>query len=98
MAITTLKTQRLTDAGLDALFSKAEKHWLTHAKRSFNYMAQLVANQEDIYPDDLISTLVVALELEYETDRFPGQRKNSGRNIAFTYFAEYIVDELWDEI
>jgi hypothetical protein len=97
MAITTLKTKQLTDADLDKLFSKAEKHWLTHARRSFNYMAQLIVNKEDIHPDDLIATLVVALELDAKLTDFL-DKERLGQKYWFTYFAEYIVDELWDEI
>jgi hypothetical protein len=96
MAITTLKTKQLSDAGLDKLLSKAEKHWLTHVKRAFNYMAQLV-NTEDIHPDDLVSPLVVALELDTKLTDYLEKNK-LGQKYWFTYFAEYLVDELWDEL
>jgi hypothetical protein len=96
MAITTLKTKQLTDAGLDKLFAKSEKHWLTHAKRAYNFMVQLV-NPEDIHSDDLISPLVVSLELDAKLTDYLEKNK-LGQKYWFTYFAEYIVDELWDEI
>jgi hypothetical protein len=96
MAITTLKTKQLTDAGLDKLFAKSEKHWLTHAKRAFNYMAQLV-DPEEIHPDDLIATLVVALELDPKLSDYL-DKNGLKQKYWFTNFGEYIVDEVWDEL
>ncbi|MFZ2051295.1 MAG: hypothetical protein WAU69_10255 [Solirubrobacteraceae bacterium] len=93
MAITTLKTERLIDAGLDDFFSKNKAHWLAHAKRAFDYMAQLIAAQ-DIHPDDLIPILEPALELDTDLRDFLDESR-LGQKYWFTYFGEYIVDEVW---
>jgi hypothetical protein len=96
MAITTLKTEQIVDAGLSGLFANKKKHWLAYAKRAFDYMAQLV-EQEAIHPDDLIPVLVPALELD-ETLRDFLDENRLRQKYWFTNFAEYIVDELWDEL
>jgi hypothetical protein len=96
MAITTLKAKQLADAGLDKLFAKSEKHWLAHAKRAFNYMAQLVS-PEEIHPDDLIATLVVALELDPKLSDYLS-KNGLKQKYWFTNFGEYIVDEVWDDL
>lgn len=96
MAITTLKTEQLTDAGLDKVFAKSRKHWLTQAKRAFDYMAKLI-EPEAIHPDDLIPTLVVALELDTKLRDYLDENR-LGQKYWFTRFGEYIVDEVWGEL
>ncbi|MGA2163937.1 MAG: hypothetical protein ABSH36_05660 [Solirubrobacteraceae bacterium] len=96
MAITTLKTEQLTDAELDKLLAKSKAHWLTQAKRAFKYMTQLIP-EEAIHPDDLIPSLVIALELDTKLTDYLDKNK-LGQKYWFTYFAEYIVDEVWDEL
>ncbi len=96
MAITTLKTEQIVDAGLNGLFAENREHWLTHAKRAFDYMAQLV-EREMIHPDDLIPVLIPALELDDKLRDFLDENRLS-QKYWFTNFAEYIVDELWDEL
>lgn len=96
MAITTLKTEQVTDAELDKLFEKSKAHWLTQAKRAFKYMTQLIP-EAAIHPDDLIPSLVIALELDTKLTDYLDKNK-LGQKYWFTYFAEYIVDEVWEEL
>jgi hypothetical protein len=96
MAITTLKTEQLTNAGLDGLFAKSRKHWLAQAKRAFSYMAQLI-EPEAIHPDDLIPILVPALELDTKLRDYL-DKNGLRQKYWFTNFGEYVVDEVWGEL
>ncbi len=95
MAITTLKTVRLENAGLVDLFTKHREHWKEMAKQAKTYVAQFV-NISDIHPDDLIPILVPALELDV-TLRPHVEKKKLAQN-RITWFGEYVVDEVWEEI
>jgi len=95
MAITTLKTVRLKNAGLVDLFTKDRAHWLAKAKHAKDYVAEFI-NAADIHPDDLIPILVPALELDLKLRVLVEKNKLPQNRIM--WFGEYIVDEVWDEI
>jgi hypothetical protein len=95
MAITTLKTVRLKNAGLVGLFTNHREHWKEMAEQAKTYVAQFV-NPNDIHPDDLIPILVPALELD-ATLRPHVEKKKLAQN-RITWFGEYVVDEVWQEI
>jgi hypothetical protein len=95
MAITTLKTVRLKNAGLIDLFAKHEAHWKAMAERAKVYVGEFVPASK-IHPDDLIPILVPRLELDTKL-RAHMEKKRLAQN-RITWFGEYIVDAVWAEI
>jgi len=95
MAITTLKTVRLKNAGLLDLFTKYESHWKKMAKRAKAYVGEFVTPGQ-IHPDDLIPILIPRLELDSKLRAHIEKRKLAQNRI--TWFGEYIVDAVWAEI
>jgi hypothetical protein len=95
MAITTLKEHKLKNAGLVDVFTKDKAHWKSMAKRAKDYVAEFV-NRADIHPDDLIPILVPRLELDSKVQTAVEKKKLPQNRI--TWFGEYIVDKVWQEI
>jgi hypothetical protein len=95
MAITTLKTVRLENAGLVDLFAKNKAHFRSIARKAKAYAGQYI-NTADIHHDDLIPYMITPLELD-KTLREHMERKKLPQN-RITWFGEYIVDEVWGEI
>ncbi len=95
MAITTLKTVRLDNAGLVALFRKDRNHWKEMADRAKKYVADFISVSA-IHPDDLIPILVPRLELDPKL-RVHVERNKLPQN-RIMWFGEYVIDEVWNEI
>ena len=95
MAITTLKTVRLTNAGLVALFKGDRDYWKAMAKRAKEYAAEFIPLAK-VHPDDVIPFLEPRLELDPKV-RTVVERKKLANN-RITWFGEYILDEVWNEI
>lgn len=95
MAITTLKVLRLKNASLVDLFARDEAHWKALAQRAKQYVSEFVPANE-IHPDDLIPFLVPRLELDAKVrEKIESKRLAQNR---ITWFSEYVVDRVWDEI
>jgi hypothetical protein len=98
MALTAAKVKDLEDRGFVRLFDEHRKLWETKAREAYGYAARLVApTGERVRPDDVVPLLVPALVLVRELRDF----LEAGR---FTqkywrdYFAEFVVDRLWDQL
>jgi hypothetical protein len=92
VALSLNKLKRLDDAGLTGLFEDDRKLWTAMAKDAYSYTRKFVG--AEVRPDDIVPTLVPALEVSDRLRTFLAARKLS-QNYWFTWFAELIVDQLW---
>ena len=98
MALTAAKVKDLEDKGFVGLFERHRELWETKAREAYAYARQLVGGSgEPVRPDDVVPLLVPGLVLVREFRDF----LEAGR---FTqkywrdYFAEFVVDRLWNEL
>lgn len=98
MGLTATKSVRLEDAGLDGLFSKKENLWRQLAQNAYNYVSGgLEDSGEPVRRDDLIPPLVPVLEVTDELREFLAEERLT-QKYWYQWFAELIVDQLWDEL
>jgi hypothetical protein len=98
MGLTAVKHVRLEDAGLTGFFTKSRKRWTAMAEHAYAYTSRFVEDaDEEVRPDDLLAPLVAALEVDTKLREYLAEERLS-QKYWFTYFAELIVDELWDEL
>jgi hypothetical protein len=95
VALNLNKLKRLEDAGLAELFSDDQKLWAAMAKDAYAYTRKFVG--AEVRPDDLVPTLVPALEVSDRLRTFLAQRKLT-QNYWYTWFAELMVDRLWPDL
>lgn len=95
MALNLNKLKRLEDAGLVELFDDDRKLWTTMAKDAYAYTRKFVG--AEVRPDDLVPTLVPALEVSDRLRTFLAARKLT-QNYWYVWFAELIVDRLWSDL
>ena len=95
MALSLNKLKRLTDAGLVELFEEDRKLWTAMAKDAHGYTRKFIGT--DVRPDDVVPTLVPALEVSDRLRTFLASRKLT-QNYWYTWYAELIVDRLWDDL
>jgi hypothetical protein len=95
VALSLNKLKRLEDAGLGELFSDDEKLWAAMARDAYSYTKKFVG--AEVRPDDLVPTLVPALEVSDRLRTFLAQKKLT-QNYWYTWFAELIVDRLWSDL
>jgi hypothetical protein len=95
VALNLNKLKRLEDAGLTELFDDDRKLWTTMAKDAYGYTRKFVG--AEVRPDDLVPTLVPALEVSDRLRTFLAQKKLT-QNYWYTWFAELIVDRLWSDL
>ena len=95
MALSLNKLKRLTDAGLVELFEEDLKLWTAMAKDAFGYTRKFIGT--DVRPDDVVPTLVPALEVSDRLRTFLASRKLT-QNYWYTWFAELVVDRLWPDL
>jgi len=95
VALSLNKLKRLGDAGLTELFEEDQKLWSAMAKDAYAYTRKFVG--AEVRPDDLVPTLVPALEVSDRLRTYLAQRK-LGQNYWYTWFAELIVDRLWSDL
>ena len=95
MALSLNKLKRLEDAGLAELFDEDRKLWTAMAKDAYAYTRKFVG--AEVRPDDLVPTLVPALEVSDRLRTFLARRKLT-QNYWYTWFAELIVDRLWSDL
>ena len=93
MALSLNKLKRLEDAGLVGLFDDDRKLWSAMAKDAYGYTRKFIG--AEVRPDDVVPTLVPALEVSDRLRTFLAQRKLT-QQYWYTWFAELIVDRLWD--
>lgn len=92
MALSLNKLKRLDDAGLVRLFEDDEKLWSAMARDAYAYTRRFVG--ADVRPDDVVPTLVPALEVSDRLRTFLAHKKLT-QNYWYTWFAELMVDRLW---
>lgn len=98
MGLTARKSLALEDSGLAALFRKNKGLWKGMAEEAFNYTADFVKDAgEPVRQDDLIPVLVPVLEVTQQLREFLAENKLR-QKYWFTWFGEFIIDSLWDEL
>ena len=95
MALSLNKLKRLGDASLVELFEHDRKLWTAMAKDAYTYTHKFIG--ADVRPDDVVPTLVPALEVSDRLRTYLASRKLS-QNYWYTWFAELIVDRLWSDL
>jgi hypothetical protein len=95
VALSLQKLKRLGDAGLVELFEEDEKLWTAMAKDAYAYTHKFIGGE--VRPDDVVPTLVPALEVSDRLRNYLAARKLS-QNYWYTWFAELIVDRLWSDL
>ena len=95
MALNLNKLKRLGDAGLVDLFEEDHRLWTAMAKDAYGYTRKFIGGE--VRPDDVVPTLVPALEVSDRLRTFLARRKLS-QNYWYTWFAELIVDRLWSDL
>jgi hypothetical protein len=95
VALNLNKLKRLEDAGLTELFGADRKLWAAMTKDAYGYTRKFVGGE--VRPDDIVPTLVPALEVSDRLRTFLAQRKLT-QNYWYTWFAELLVDRLWDDL
>ena len=95
MALNLNKLKRLEDGGLVRLFEDDGKLWTAMAKDAYAYTRKFVG--ADVRPDDVVPTLVPALEVSDRLRTFLAQRKLT-QNYWYTWFAELMIDRLWSQL
>ena len=95
MALSLNKLKRLGDAGLVELFEQDRKLWSSMAKDAYGYTRKFIGGE--VRPDDVVPTLVPALEVSDRLRTFLASRKLT-QNYWYTWYAELIVDRLWPDL
>ena len=92
MALNLNKLKRLGDAGLVELFEEDRKLWTAMAKDAYSYTRKFIG--AEVRPDDVVPTLVPALEVSDRLRTYLASRKLTQR-YWYEWFAELMVDRLW---
>ena len=92
MALNLNKLKRLGDAGLVELFEGGRKLWTAMARDAYSYTRKFIG--ADVRPDDVVPTLVPALEVSDRLRTYLASRKLTQR-YWYEWFAELMVDRLW---
>jgi hypothetical protein len=95
LALSLNKLKRLGDAGLVELFEEDLKLWTAMAKDAYGYTRKFIG--KEVRPDDVVPTLVPALEVSDRLRTYLAGRKLT-QNYWYTWFAELIVDRLWSDL
>jgi hypothetical protein len=95
VALSLNKLKRLDDASLTELFEADRKLWTAMTKDAYGYTRKFVG--AEVRPDDVVPTLVPALEVSDRLRTFLAARKLT-QNYWFTWFAELLVDRLWPDL
>ena len=95
MALSLNKLKRLEDAGLTELFDADRKLWTAMTKDAYVYTRKFVG--AEVRPDDMVPTLVPALEVSDRLRTFLAARKLTQR-FWYEWFAELMVDRLWPDL
>jgi hypothetical protein len=95
VALNLNKLKRLEDSGLAGLFEDDRNLWTAMAKDAYGYTRKFIGLE--VRPDDVVPTLVPALEVSDRLRTFLAERKLT-QNYWYTWFAELIVDRLWDRL
>ena len=78
-----------------SLFEEDRKLWTAMTKDAYGYTRKFIG--ADVRPDDVVPTLVPALEVSDRLRAYLAGRKLT-QNYWYTWFAELIVDRLWADL
>jgi hypothetical protein len=96
MALTLEKLQRLQAVQATNFFQGDRARWVTAARRAYNYVKEGFGGQ-DVRIDDCVTPLVAVVEIDAAYRNFL-----NGKKLRQKYwipdFAEYVLDQTWDEI
>jgi hypothetical protein len=95
VALNLNKLKRLEDAGLADLFDRDRKLWAAMTKEAYGYTRKFVG--AEVRPDDVVPTLVPALEVSDRLRTFLAQKKLT-QQYWYTWYAELLVDRLWPDL
>jgi hypothetical protein len=95
VALNLNKLKRLEDAGLSELFEHDRKLWSAMTTDAYGYTRKFVG--AEVRPDDVVPTLVPALEVSDRLRTFLAQKKLT-QQYWYTWFAELLVDRLWNDL
>jgi hypothetical protein len=96
MALTLEKLLRLQSVEVTGFFKKERAKWLTASRRAYQYVKEGFAGQE-VRIDDCATPLagVVTIDPTYRAFR---SKKRLKEKYWIVDFAEYVLDQTWDEI
>lgn len=98
MGLTARKSLKLQDTGLTNLYTSQQEIWAGMAREAYNYTADFVKNSgQPVRRDDLIPLLVPVLEVNDLLRAYLSESRLS-QKYWFTWFAELIIDRMWDEL
>jgi hypothetical protein len=95
VALSLNKLKRLGDASLVGLFEEDKKLWTAMAKDAYGYTRKFIGGE--VRPDDVVPTLVPALEVSDRLRTYLASRKLT-QQYWYTWYAELIVDRLWSDL
>lgn len=95
MALSLNKLKRLGDAGLVELFEGDRKLWSAMTKDAYAYTKKFIGGE--VRPDDVVPTLVPALEVSDRLRTYLAERKLS-QQYWYVWYAELLVDRLWPDL
>jgi hypothetical protein len=98
LALSLVKELRLEDAGLIELFEKELELWRAMARQAYAYTTGYIeASGAHIRQDDVVPALQPVLAVTPELRLFL-DREKLRQQYWYEWFAELVIDRLWDEI
>jgi hypothetical protein len=98
VSLTAVKLKSLTDKEFPKLFTKHKKLWNQKATEAYQFTkASVVPTGQRVRLDDVLPLLESTLELVPEFYNHLAD-KRLPQLYWKTYFAEYILDQLWTEL
>ena len=98
MALNLFKEQRLRDASLLELYESKLDLWRAMAAQAYAYAhGYIEASGARTRPDDVVPTLRPVLEVTPEL-RVYLDREKLRQQYWYEWFAELIIDRLWDDL
>lgn len=98
MALTLEEEQRLRNASLVDLFKKHRALWKEMAEQAYGYTRTFVGRAKaEVRVDDVVESLEAALRVTAVLTQALAQKKLRERYWV-KFFADLILEELWDEL
>lgn len=98
MALNRVRELALGDAKLTELYTEQNDLWRQLASDAYEFAAKPIQeSHHEVRQDDVIPALVIALQIS-EPLRHDLAKKKLSQKYWYQWFAELIVDRLWDEL
>jgi len=98
MALNLVKEMRLRDAGLIDLYARDLKLWRAMAEQAYSYTAGYIEEAgATVRQDDVVPALQPVLEVTPELRQFL-ERKKLRQHYWNEWFAELVIDRLWEQL